>query len=276
MPPMSTRVFCALRIFGTAERRHAVRDRLDAREGGASAREGAQQQQDDARLRQRLGLDAVVGGLGDRRVAEHGAREPDDDHHEDAADEQVGRHRERLRRLAHAAQVDGGEDDDEDDRELDAERVELGDRRDDVVDARGDRHDDRHDVVDEQGGRHDEARLLAEVAVRDLVVAAARRVGPDQLPVATRRPSRAARSTASATHGAKLRNASPPTSRIISELLRRVRHRRERVAREDRQREVLRKQLPLELLGGEGVADDPVLRRLQFCRRGVRLIRHGG
>ena len=42
------------------ERRHAVRDRLDARQGGASARERSQQQQDDRRLRQRLGLHAVT------------------------------------------------------------------------------------------------------------------------------------------------------------------------------------------------------------------------
>ena len=275
MPPISTRVRCALRTLG---RRNAgtpfemastpVRAEHPLAKERSSSRMMPAWVSDSA-------LDAVRRRLGDRRVAEHRAREADDDHDEDAADEQVGRHRERLRRLAHAAQVHRGEDDDEEHRELDAERVELGDRRDDVVDARRDRHDDGHHVVDEQGGGHDEAGLLAEVAVRHLVVAAARRVGADQLAVGRddrdeqhddrdRDPRREAQ------------EGEPADHEDHEQLLRRVRHGGERVAREDREREVLREELPLEVLGGQRVADDPVLRRLQFCRRLADFIRHGG
>ena len=89
------------------------------------------------------------------------------------ADEDVGRDRERRARLAHAAEVHDHEEDDEADGDLDPPGVERRDRRDDVVDAGGDRHGDREHVVDEQGGGDDDARDLAEVLARDLVVAAA-------------------------------------------------------------------------------------------------------
>ena len=140
--------------------------------------------------------------------------------------------RERLARLADAAQVHRGDDDDEDDGDLDAERAEERQRGDDVVDAGGHRHGDGEHVVDEQGGCDDEAGLLAEVLVGDLVVAAAGRVRLDELAVrgddgdeqhddGRGDPRREAQERESA------------EQQDHQEFLRSVRHRRECVAGED-------------------------------------------
>ena len=129
-------------------------------------------------------LHRVLGARGDRWIAERCAPETDDDHERDRPDEDVRRKREDERCLADASEVHDDDDDHEADGELDAAAVERRDRRDDVVDTRGDRHGDRQDVVDQQRRRHDDARDLAEVLRRDLVVAAARGVGLDELAVA--------------------------------------------------------------------------------------------
>ena len=126
----------------------------------------------------------VLGALRDRRLAEQRcAMRPTTTMRNDARDEDVGRQRERLARLADAAEVHRGEHDHDRDRHLDPHPGELRDRGDDVVDAGGDRHRHGEDVVDEQRGRDDQRGPLAEVLLRDLVVAAARRVGLDELPV---------------------------------------------------------------------------------------------
>ena len=142
--------------------------------------------------------------------------------------------------------------------------LSTGHRRDDVVDAGGDRHGDRHDVVDEQRRGDDEPGLLAEVLAGDLVVAAARRVGLDQLAVREHDDEQQ--------HDDRERDPrpegeepEPADQQDHQQLLRRVRHRGERVAREDRQREVLGEQLPLELVGGERIADQPVLGCVREC-----------
>ena len=113
------------------------------------------------------------------------------------------------------AQVDGREQHDEADGDLDPERVELGDRRDDVVDARGDRHRDGEDVVDEQGGRDDDAGALADVLAGDLVVAAAARVRLDELAVGRDDDEQEQHDRRRRPRARSCRNASPPTSRII-------------------------------------------------------------
>ena len=64
--------------------------------------------------------------------------------------------------------------------------------------------------------------------------------------------------TPSATHGPAGEQAETADQQDHQQLLRRVRHGRERVAREDREREVLREQLALELVGRERFADQPV------------------
>ena len=202
--------------LGLAERGDAVGDGLDAGEGRAAAREGAQDQQEDRSLGEALGLHRVLGARGDGRVAERRADEARHDHDPDRADEDVRRDREEEGRFAHPAEVDDDDEDDEADRELDAGRVELRQRRDDVVDAGRDRHRDRQDVVDEQRGRDDDAGHFAEVRARDFVVAAARGIRLDELPVARRRRRARSTTTAAATHGANARKASPPVSRIMS------------------------------------------------------------
>ena len=166
-----------------AECRYAVGDGLDAGEGGASAGERAQQQQDHARLGQVLGLHDVAGALGDGRVASDSSGDADHNHESDAADEEIGRYGERFARFANPAQVGGGQQDDESDRDLDAEGVQCRDGRDDVVDTGCHRHRDRQHVVDQQRRRHDQSGLFAEVLRRDLVVASAARICLDQLAV---------------------------------------------------------------------------------------------
>jgi len=252
----------ALRVLdlGATEGLHAVRDRLDAREGGASAREGAQEQQHEGRLAEVVHLHVELRALGDGRIAEGCAHKGRHDHDGDARDEEVGREGEGLARLAHAAQVDRREQDDEPHRELDAPRVERRERRDDVVHARGDRHRDGHDVVHEQGGRDDEPRLLAEVLRRDLVVAAARGIGLDELAVGEH-DDREQHDDGECDPGPVRDEAEAAAEQDEDELLRRIRDRRERVAREDRQRQMLGEQLPFELLGRQRIADEPVLGR---------------
>ncbi|MEG8033821.1 hypothetical protein QP157_00440 [Sphingomonas sp. LR61] len=106
---------------------HAVRDGLDAGQGRAAGGEGAEQQQDERRLRRVLDVvDGVPGGLGDRGVPGGHLDQAGDDHHEDRRHEQVGGDGERLARLPHAAQVRGGEEHDEHEREFDADVVQHG------------------------------------------------------------------------------------------------------------------------------------------------------
>ena len=93
----------------------------------------------------------VVGG--DRRVGEAAGRRlvhADADHHEDADEERVGRHREHPARLPHAAQVAPGDDDDEAERDRDAVRAQVAERRVERGDAGRHRHRDGEDVVGEQ------------------------------------------------------------------------------------------------------------------------------
>ncbi len=181
----------------------------------------------------------------------------------DAADEEVRRHGERLARLAHAAEVDRGQDHDEPDRDLDAVRVEHRQRGDDVVDTGGHRDGDGHDVVDEQRRRHDQAGLLAEVLVRHLVVAAAGRVRLDELAVGQHHHDQQ-HDDGCGDPGRERQECEPADEQDHQEFLRRVRHGGEGVAREDRERKPLGEQLPLELVGREWIADQPTFWRPDF------------
>ena len=119
-----------------------------------------------------------------RLAEQEDPHQPPDDHRPDADHERVDRDGEGRARLADPAQVHGREQHDRADRER---HLVLGDERHerpDVGRRRRDRHRDRQRVVDEQRAGHGEPRAAAEVDRRDLVVAAARRVGVHVLPVA--------------------------------------------------------------------------------------------
>ena len=260
--------------LGAAEGLDTVADRLDTGEGGASARERPEQQQDDGGLCDRLTLDGEAGGLGDGGVAERGAEQSDADHDGDAADEEVGGHGEGFARLAHASEVRRGQQDDEDHGHLDPEAVEERQRRDDVVDARGDRHGHRHDVVHQQGGCDDQAGLLAQILAGDLVIAPATGVRLDQQAVGDD-DHHHQQHDRRRDEGGEGQERQPADEQDQQELLRGVRHRGERVAGEDRKCQVLGEQLSLELVGGERVSDEPALGRPGlFARPGV--VNHEG
>ncbi len=163
---------------------HAVGDRLDTGQCATTARERSKKQEDEGDLGEALWrFHRERCRRGERGVAQRGADQPRDDHDTDTRDEEIGRQGEGLAGLGDTAEVHGREDDHEADRDLDPPGVEHRERGDDVVDTAGDRHGHREDVVDEQCGCHDEAGLFPEVAVCDLVVAAAGRICLDELAI---------------------------------------------------------------------------------------------
>ncbi len=172
--------------FRPLERRDAVGDRLDARQGDRTRREAPQDQEQAeraARLAEGLGPVLVVGDAPE--VASDALHHGEDEHEDDGDDVEVGRQREEPSRLLHAAQVRQRDDDEERQAELDplvGHPVELRDR-DDGGRAGRDRDGDGQDVVDEQRGTGDERRDPAEVLAADDVGPAAARVGEDRLAV---------------------------------------------------------------------------------------------
>ncbi|MDR6097779.1 hypothetical protein QE454_001398 [Microbacterium sp. SORGH_AS454] len=173
-----------------------------------------------------------------------------------------------------AAQVHDHDEDDETDGDLDPERVQLGQRRDDVVDTGCHRHGDREHVVDQERRGHDHARHLAEVLARHLVVAAARGVGLDELPVAQHDhdEQRHHGHGDPRTQGQQGRSADQQDHQ---QLLWRVGHGGQRVGGEDRQRHLLREELFVEFLGGEGLADQDAFRDRRLFAVNATFVSHG-
>ena len=113
--------------FRRFEGGHAVGDRLDAGQRRAA---GAERPQHDEE-RQRTGareLRRFGRRLVHREAIDRVAHEPDRDQHEDADQEEVGRHGEDAAGLADAAQVEHRHQDDEADAERDAVVVQLRER----------------------------------------------------------------------------------------------------------------------------------------------------
>jgi hypothetical protein len=130
--------------------------------------------------------------------------------------------------------------------------------RDDVVDAGRHRHRDGHHVVDEQRARHDDAGRAADVRRGNLVVAAAGRIGPHQLPVGQHDGGE------QHDHGGRDPRREVQERRAAErqdqeDLLRGVGDAGQRVAREDRQREALRKQGVRRMFRRHRPADDDPL-----------------
>ena len=190
---------------------------------------------------------------------------------EDRRDERIRGQREEQPRLPHSAQV--GEDDHEqaEQRETDAVRRERRRERRDREDPCRDR--DRHceDVIRQQCGSCHETRSRSEVLPRDDVRAAARLVDADRLAVREDHDREQSgdreRERQDEVRGAEARSAHEHDER----LLRGVRVRRERIGREDRQREPLRQQRLVHLAGVHGPADEDAtetFRREWICRSG--------
>jgi len=141
------------------------------------------EKEDDAEADDLVMLDEVARALGDGDVAHRDAHEAGHDHDKHARNKEVGRQGEGLARLGDSAQVDSREDHDEEDRYLDPARIEGREGGDDVVDAGGNGYRNGKDVVDQQRARDYETRLLTEVLVGDLIVAATARVRLDELAI---------------------------------------------------------------------------------------------
>ena len=170
--------------------------------------------------------------------------------------------------LLDAAQVGDGQQDDEPDGErrlVPAQRRE-GRRR--VLGARRDRHGHGEHVVDQQRAGHGDAGVGAEVRRRDLVVAAARRVGVHVLPV--RRDDDEHHEDDGEPDPRRDHQGGRPGEREgQQDLVGRVRDRRERVRREHGQRDALGDEGVAEPVAADGTSE-------QQAFGGIREVRHDG
>jgi hypothetical protein len=103
--------------------------------------------------------------------------------HPERRDEEVRREHEREARLAQAAEVDDGQDRQDDEAEEQCVREQRGDRRDERAHARRDAHRDVEHVVERERRPGEERGVGAEVLLGDGVRAAAARVCVDGLTV---------------------------------------------------------------------------------------------
>jgi hypothetical protein len=248
--------------LGLAEGRDAVGDRLDAGQGRAAGREGPQRQEGEREPGQAgvllLGQHLVVGALGPRRVTGGRLEQPVDDHRADAQHEPVRGHGEGPARLLDAAQVHRRQERDAQQGQRDAVVGQPLEGTDDVVDPGRDRHGDRQHVVDEQCAGHDAAAAAAQVHRRDLVVAATRRVGPHQLAVG-QDDDRQQQDDAGGQVRGEVEVGQPTEREHDEQLLRGVRDARQRVAREDRQGEVLGQLLLAGAVAAQRASEDDPL-----------------
>jgi hypothetical protein len=98
-----------------------VADRLDARQCRTTGGERAhtqEQQPDDPKVGDR-GFDLVLRALGHDLLAGHDLEDAPPDHAQDADHEEIGRDRERGAGLAHTAQIQQHDEDDDRDRRHD-------------------------------------------------------------------------------------------------------------------------------------------------------------
>ena len=179
--------------LGRPERADRVGHRLDAGQRGTAVGERPEQHEDHGDRDQAFvaGSTRVHAGRGviERQRAERLADQARDDHENNDAGEQVGRHRERPPGLPDAPQVPVAHQDHDDDRDRGQlvrpdVLVNAGrQRRCDRGRARRDLHRDGDHVVDKQCHRGDLGHLGAEVFPRDHVGAAGPGVDRDHLAV---------------------------------------------------------------------------------------------
>src|SRR3970282_432989 len=155
-----------------AERRDAIGDRLDPRQGGTPGREGPEDEKGGH------GRHRNHGGRGERHhrgLPPEETGEAQDDEAEHADHEEVGRGGEQPSRLPRAAQIRYGDRRHRHDAEEDALPVEGGPGGGDGGHARGHADGNGQDIIDEQGGAGYQARGDAPVILADEIRTAARR-----------------------------------------------------------------------------------------------------
>ena len=91
-------------------------------------------------------------------AAEENAENAGDDGNEKRADKKIGGNREDKAGLAHAAQIEDGDDDQNADAERNRVRQQGRNGRDQRADSRGNAHRGRENVVGEERGRGKQAR----------------------------------------------------------------------------------------------------------------------
>ena len=246
MTPRMLSVVAAFAAWGLPERGDAVRDGLDAGQRRRSRREGVEDhEQGDGsgggrelvRRRDRLG----------HRAATSASHESDDDHHEGRCHEGVRRDREQRAGFLDPAEVGEREEHDEAERDRDSVVCDLRDRRRDREHPGAHGNRDRQDVVDEERRRRGQARQDPEVLLADDVGAAARRIGADGLAVG-RDHDREEQRDRQRDRDHEMDRRRARGEQDEQDLLGRVRVRRERVRREDRERDGLREQRVLEVV----------------------------
>ena len=164
--------FDRVRLLGSPEARHAVRDRLAARQPDRAGRECSK----DEQKRQRSGSflrERIRRRHGRRRIAGKDPKETERDQPVHRDHVCVRRPGEEESCLAHAAQVSDDEQCDESEAGHHAVVVQLGYEARDRGDAGGSRDGDGQHVVDEERRCRDESRDDAVVLARDEVAAAA-------------------------------------------------------------------------------------------------------
>ena len=111
------------------------------------------------------------------------AQNASDDSDEQRAYKQIGRHREHRARLAHAAEIE----DSDDDQNAHAKGNHVGQQgrngRDQSADSRGNSHGGRENVIGKQRGRGQQAGRRAKVKPRHRVGATAGGIGRDGLAI---------------------------------------------------------------------------------------------
>lgn len=206
------------------------------------------------------------GALGNRGVAECRLQQPRRDHGQDAGDEQIGRHREQPPRLTDPTQIHRGQQRHEPQIHRHPVRTQCRYRGDDVVHAGRHRHGHRHHVVHHQRRGHHQPRPRPQVAGGHLVRAPAGGVSLHHLPVGQhhhrqqhhhrgRHPWR------------QVQIGQPAQRQHQQDLLRRVRHRRQRVTGKNRQGNPLGQHLLTQTVTTEGAAHNQPLERYRHNRQ---------
>jgi hypothetical protein len=250
--------------LGDSKRGDAVRDRLDAGDGGAARREGSQ---DDEQ--RRPGEPAAPGvpdghetGVVQRlhgEVAEDHLADPDAEQGDHAADEEVGGQREHPARFPHASQVP--ERDEHDEEHRDRHRVRRQARHDGGQRRGAGRHGhgDGEDVVGQERHAGDLGGQQPEVVPRDDVGATRARVRLDRLTVREDQERQHDEQADRDRHDERKRGDPDVRDEVSEDLLGAVGDRRQVVGREHGERGRFPETLVGQRLGVERRAEQPVL-----------------
>src|SRR3989441_340906 len=174
----------ALSVFhgGLAEGLYAVADSLHAGQCRATAGENLQQQPEGdgfrhARRRRKGSCRRWMP------AAEENTEKARHDGNEKGADKEIGGNREGEAGIAHAAEIEDGDDDKNADAERNRVRQQGRNGRDQGAHSRGNAHGGSEDVIGEERGRGKQAGRRAKVEARHGIGAATGRIGGDGLAI---------------------------------------------------------------------------------------------